>query len=104
MDWHQPKNGDSEVLESIELGGDAVEVALRREGAWKDFIDDAIANPIADLACGYTRHITRCLPPRRAAYHRLESVSCCRLSNRGTQTKVYATAQMQRGENQEVSE
>ena len=47
MNWHQPKNRHTEFLQIVEPGRYAVEVSLLRKCARIDFVDDAVAHPIA---------------------------------------------------------
>ena len=47
MNRHQPENRDAEILEIVETSGDRVEVSLLRKRARIDFVDHAVAHPIA---------------------------------------------------------
>jgi hypothetical protein len=61
MDGHQPQNRDPEVLQLIEFRGYAVEVSLRRERAWKDFVDDCVPYPGLEWAGRFFGDISRLL-------------------------------------------
>ena len=53
IDGHQPEDVDAEVLQLVQAGGDAVEVAFGGEVAREDFIDYPVAHPLRAGAGGF---------------------------------------------------
>ena len=56
MDGHEPDDRDPEILQPVELRGDAREIAFFREGARENFVDHGIAEPVGSGTCRRVRH------------------------------------------------
>ena len=65
MDRHQPQDVHAELLQAIELRGDAGEIAAGRKRARKNFVDDAVVQPGGRAARSLLRVVARGLVERR---------------------------------------